>query len=1272
MINLIPDYIVNNYQEKKHEGHLEAITMFIDISGFTAMTQSLMRNGDEGAEILTEIINRIFTPSIDIIYKNKGFISTFAGDAFTSIFPLERINVDTAIRAAVEIQKIFQQIGIQKTKFGTFELQVRIGQSLGKVEWKIIQAGKVNSYYFRGEAINRSTECEHLCSVGEIIIDRTLKKLSKGKFREKSIGYFIVNFVPLKPETEIKKTRLSYEDLHPFIPDSILHLKSKGEFRSVISCFISFQQKENFHLHLNKIIKLSMEYGGYFNKIDFSDKGGVILVLFGAPISKEQMEIRACDFALEVVKIKGFFCRIGLSFGTAFTGFIGSDKRGEYTALGMAVNVAARFMMKANWTEIFFDKYIHDKIKENYQTQDLGEIQLKGFQYKIQSYKLQKKKERSTTFITKGKLIGRETEFEKLKKILKPLNRTKGNKFGGVVYVEGVAGIGKSRLIKEFKLSLDRNEYNWIYMPCDVILRKSFNPVKYFLSWFFGQSEENSRKLNKKIYEEKIEELMRSTKDEKLNSELIRTKSFLGALVNLSWENSLYEQLEPKNKYENILYALTNLVKILSCLKPVVIEFEDSNFIDVDTKNLLHVLIRNVQNYPFMIICSCRFNDDHTKFKFGLSDVREKRITLKAIDREKTKELIKDKLEIKKEIPEKTFKLIWEKSEGNPFYVEQIIAYLKEEKIIDDKLQITKRSIKIPTNINSVIIARVDKLNPELKNITKKASVLGNQFTDNVLKSMTGDSRIDAFIQDGEKQNIWYSLSKANRAFQNAYIRESIYGLILKKELRNLHKVAAETFETLYDKDLKPFYADIAFNYKKAEINNKTILYFEKAGDYAKELYQNQAALEYYDNLLENLELEQGSIQNTIIKTKLNKIELYLQQSETKIAENELLKLKKETFSDPEQKDRYHYLTAKLHATTENYLILKKYISSYIKDIKTKLYKNHLEIYYLETLRYLNEVKEFEKKSNFLLKNFHNRNEYLFESRTANKLGVFHLHKANYKKALKFFQLNHKIGKKLKNKMIIRAALHNIGIVHSRLGEKQKAMKYYLDSLKVAKEIGNKNACSKLLSNIATIYSAEGKNKKAIAYYNEALDIARTIGNKMSEGLNLFNIGLAYHYLGKYEKSIKFLEKSKKICHKISDKVGITYANDTYGDNLFCLEKYQEARDIYLENLELQKELNDIEGIAHTYGNLGNIAKIEQNYREAENFYKEQQQALVKIGDKEGEGKAFFNWAMIEIERERPKEAISKLEKALTLFKACSFKMGVDMTKEQLEKIRKN
>ena len=109
MKNLVPEFILENFQRKKSHGTLSAVTMFIDISGFTAMTQSLMKNDKEGAEILTDIINKIFTPSIDKIYQNNGFVSTFAGDAFTSIFPIDRNSPDNAVFSAIEIQNIFKK-----------------------------------------------------------------------------------------------------------------------------------------------------------------------------------------------------------------------------------------------------------------------------------------------------------------------------------------------------------------------------------------------------------------------------------------------------------------------------------------------------------------------------------------------------------------------------------------------------------------------------------------------------------------------------------------------------------------------------------------------------------------------------------------------------------------------------------------------------------------------------------------------------------------------------------------------------------------------------------------------------------------------------------------------------------------------------------------------------------------------------------------------------------------------------------------------------------
>ncbi len=127
MHNLIPHFIYEQYQAGNYHGKLEAVTLFLDISGFTAMTQSLMTHGKEGAELLADIINRVFDPTINAVYERGGFITGFAGDAFTAVFPMQPSVVHAACAAALAIRQTFAEIGRQQTKLGDFTLEVKPG-----------------------------------------------------------------------------------------------------------------------------------------------------------------------------------------------------------------------------------------------------------------------------------------------------------------------------------------------------------------------------------------------------------------------------------------------------------------------------------------------------------------------------------------------------------------------------------------------------------------------------------------------------------------------------------------------------------------------------------------------------------------------------------------------------------------------------------------------------------------------------------------------------------------------------------------------------------------------------------------------------------------------------------------------------------------------------------------------------------------------------------------------------------------------------------------
>ena len=248
--NYIPYFIYDKFIRNEQYGEFHSITMFVDIVGFTSMTQNLIKFGNEGFEVLSEMIHQVFEPIIDLVYIHNGWVATFAGDALTAIFP--ESNVLHSLNAAKKIRNNSNGIRI-KTKFGNFNLKIRIGLSSGIIEWGIIKHIDRNSYYFKGKAINNCAISEKHCSPGEIIIDSHFRKKVKSNVKLSKIGnnYFTVNNVkninPVQKSYQTLKTNNSV--ISKFINTEILDLKEIGEFRNIVSIFISFLKHVDESIH---------------------------------------------------------------------------------------------------------------------------------------------------------------------------------------------------------------------------------------------------------------------------------------------------------------------------------------------------------------------------------------------------------------------------------------------------------------------------------------------------------------------------------------------------------------------------------------------------------------------------------------------------------------------------------------------------------------------------------------------------------------------------------------------------------------------------------------------------------------------------------------------------------------------------------------------------------------------------------------------------------------------------------------------------------------
>ncbi len=1229
MKNLVPFFILKQFSQNIFHGEFQASTMFVDISGFTKMTDQLMENGKEGAEVLSQIMNSVFTPAINSIYKNKGFVSTFGGDSFNAIFQ-EDVCL-SALEAAAEIRRIFTEIGYQKTRFGNFHLSAKIGISYGLVQWGITEnfsdSSKLRAYYFKGFAIDNCSRCEKQSVTQEIVFDLAfydkIKKESKLSFRctEFTDDFFRLDHIVTDNSNLLEhELQTSFKDFTAFFPDSVLCLEEKGEFRDVVSCFISFEETNGWQNHVSNVINLVSKFGGYFNRISFGDKGGFLLVFFGAPTALEKSIQHSLDFLLEVQQMENFNTRAGLTFGKAFAGFAGSEKRAEYTCNGSKVNLAARLMMKANFGDIYFDESINGKISKLYENTNLQEMEFKNIAEKITVFKLTRKN-KITELIFENKLIGRKNEQQRLKELIQPVYQ---DKFTGVIYVNGAAGIGKSRLIGELKREL---EVSWFYLPCDEILRDSFNPLIYFLNTYFEQSLKNNVDENKSCFEKICSSLKtrislsNSILKDEIVSEFDRTKSILGSIIGLHWKNSLFEQLTGKARYENTLLAFKNLVKAESLISPVVIELEDGMWIDPDTKNLLQSLTKNIDEFPIAIISSCRFNQNGSEFSFGLRNVNENRINLEQLSQEGSEKLIADHFKNHK-VPLKTSQLILEKSEGNPFYIEQIILYLKENQLLDEENNINDVVLEIPSSISSIIINRVDRLTSELKDVVKMASVLGRQFSANILSNMLSGRDISRDLHSGQEEKIWDSISELTYIFKHALIREAVYEMQLKEKLRSLHQLAAETIESIYKSALEVHYHELANHYEKSENIEKVIEYLQKAGSYASKNFNNEQANSFYKRLifLVNRELDGKTSKDTQFRRLLDlKLNACIKYSVILQRVGEWAVAKK-------------LLVDSLETTKKNNM--KSHVSRILSDLGHLLYLKGDNDGAMDLFNQCLSMSKDTLNSAEMISIF-------------SRVGAVHLRMGELQKAMDSFQKWLTIAEEERNEGSVSMAFLNIGIVHFYRGNLEQAQNCYQKRLEYSEKTGNLQGISYAIGNIGIIKLNTDSSESALECFYRKLEICKRTGNKMELAATLGNIGIILSDNGNYQEAMELINEKLKISLELGDKPGIAKAYGSIGNLLMKSGEYDKAIENTKKCMILAEEIGDTLEILAAVSDLGIIHSILGNFHKSLEFFKQQLELNTKTENKTGMAEASENIADVYFKMNKFDQALDYYEKAI-------------------------
>ena len=1219
---LVPRFIARKYAENVFQGRVDSVALFLDIKGFTAMTEQLMTHGKEGAEVLSGMLDTLFGAISGSIYAGGGFIATFAGDACTALFPSEL--AVKACNAAQEILANFNKLSPYTTRFGPFRVQARIGLAQGRTRWGIVGGDAGHSFYFRGPAITRAARCQEQAQPMTVVADQAVyRKLSaKAVWEARQDNMFQLTAL-LDPGSPAQRTDLPADPLQQehFVRRDILTQNIKGEFRQVVAVFLSFDhcaEHKALQVFMDRMIRLVRTYNGYLESLDFGDKGGHVLVLFGMPYAQETMVRQALHFVQELRANVNEHIRVGITMGTVYAGFKGRSLRSSYGAIGSQINLAARFMTAAPFggkRNVWLSEGVCKQAKQHFCCEFLLSRSFKGMTEDVPVYVLQQQGA-AVTDDRRLPMMGRSSERARITAFLTPIFSAQ---FPGIHYIYGDAGIGKSRLIEAVCGQL-ADKATVMFLQCDELLRKGFNPLTYGLLDYFslrGEARENKPDLFQARFNALQEQLKHALAGAHtdLLKELERTRSMIAALLGVFWQDSLYERLDSKLRYENTMQAIKALFKVVSLLQPLVLVFEDIHVIDEDTQRFVTFFVRALENFPIAILATSRIGDDGAKPGFHIDvPVSTREMVLTELSADSGAEMVTELLSAGHDGTrpgQNLVAFIMEKTQGNPLYVEQFCLYLQENDcltVTNGILQLARDPGDIPSGIALIIVARIDRLQHELKELVQVASVLGREFDLHVLESLVKtlssarlQEELHGLLEQGQDQRIWQLLKEMHYMFRHALVQETAYDMQLRERLRRLHRSAGHCLEQLFA-DRKEFYADLAFHYEKGENREKTMDYLQKAAIVARDRFQNQAALDFLRRYIAKdppidmhvtawLEMEQ------ILKIIGRSSEAFalLQQA----IELALRCEDKNIYADCLFGFAQYYHLRNHTQETRKYLSRAREI--YQKQDNTE---GILAVANIEA-----NILKYEGKYEEALR-LYKRNQDLAERRgltfprlmaIANQAMVYSA-MDRYHKTAELLQTVITQGHTIKDKAFIAKVRADMGIVHYHHGDFEAAYNSLSNALATFKKQGFMQQIGVLNNNLGVLLMDMDRNDEAMRHYHEALAVAKELGDKNGEALALGNMAVVLQRKGRLAESMELNEKKLALCRETGNQRETMAVLANMGVLFYCQGNYRQASAHYEQQLAMAVQLDSLLSKVRAFGRLGNVYIRLKDYAKAKHY----------------------------------------------------------------------
>jgi anti-anti-sigma factor len=795
-------------------------------------------------------------------------------------------------------------------------------------------------------------------------------------------------------------------------------------------------------------------------------------------------------------------------------------------------------------------------------------------------------------------LVGREEELAILENNWEKAQSGRGQ----LVLITGELGIGKSHLAQQ-------------------MATQSAAPVQ-----LIGQGQEREGQPAYQLFSQILRSYFATVPPEFLDE---KTRKLCANLTHLVPEirqmlPDLPEAaaLEPEQEQLRLMSSLTQFVKRATQDRPWLLILDDLQWADPNSLELLRYLARHLPSMRLLILGIYRdveLSRDHPL----LETVRDlgshpgyQQVALKRLDQTDVTQLLRHIWQ--QDIPAGLIEKIYQRTEGNPFYVEEVAKSLEDDGLV--RLQEgrwhfpSEEEVRLPQSVREVVWRRIGHLSPGTQTLLSQAAVLGQSFKFDTLKEMSGLSEwqvLENLDMALERQLVQEVPGDTLLRFRHTEIQRVLYDDLSPLRRRMLHGQAAEVLERLSLPEPERIAEELAYHFRSAGEYERALAYSLPAGREAQAAYANGTAMVWYQRTLEMLDQVAPDQAIAFEVTRLLAHQ-YLGEVLTLVG---------------------RYDEAMEHCTAALALLERG-------TTLTRDQSRHLAALSYQTAQVCERRGEYDLALAWLEKGLN----YLDEKdpsielvRIYNLSGWVRRHQGLYEIAQNWIERALSLAREAHLPQVEADSLRRLGAIAYYFGDYPKYWDYSEQALEIYRRIGDRRGEGAVLNNLGIVFATRGDYEQARAYQEAAIVIWEDMGDRQAESVSLSNLGQIATLQGEYRAAKHYYEASMDICRQIGDRRGEGRALNGLGVVLAGQGDYSQARDYFAHSLNIRREIGDLRGEGETIHSLAVLEFCLGDYTEANDQF---EQALLihrDIGDRLGEILALSNvgWTLQRLGKHR-------------------------------------